>query len=840
MALYTAKGSGSAGSQYELRLSVDEKSVDINTNDSIVDINLSLVKLAGSGYWNYTSMPYALNVNGAKSGNVANYDFRNYTTLTIYNEQNVRIRHSDDGTKSISVSASFTTGTSSLGTFTISSQTMNLTNIPRASSFSCVSSWTVKNNSSSDGVKVTITKQNSAFYDRVTYTIGSNKWTSGSLTESYFYNSSALSWMPNTSSATLTVKLETATDSGFTNIIGTSTKNVSITIDTSVFKPTIEYKSKELYTRKRDGADMTYMYAHTKGWFKFKFDVTASSGSTIPTISYNCTNCSRYSGATSGTGEITFESYYLPSISSSDVTVKVVVTVTDSRGVSASYTFTETAHAYLPPKVTANFYRTSNSSGTPSVDLLGSYVYGSWSASVGVSGGSNSIQSTSASSNWGQNSGTFKSLGITSSATYSVTSYDLIDSSTVSVTVSTGTVAVDLVENSNGVGVGFGTIASPGRVESALRIKELKGHYVHNATGQSGTGGYIKIARIHIISTYANQPIEFVLGHRGEALFSTVTIQFKNGDTSNPGLNSFYSDYTGTVAMQQETTSTWALIVQKLEGYDYVEIVDFKTGAYMNDRVTVDWIGEYIGTSLPTTGMYYWSKPTYSMNIDGYASTSGTATNATNATNDSEGNSIVLRYARAGANEDDNTIFDFARTSRTFIGSKFNNANNTWYNVISIRHRNGISDGNRYGLLIWSHMTNDAFGISFAHQASTTTWGVTHDLVDSTNIQNYIKTLWTGDYAVTSTTQTTITDGALYQGIVVATRVGTDSYFRHSMFISMAQIPTSKASQYYGWSGTSQYGGIYIWKSGNNLIFQGGISGCTGNVYGIFGIGGKA
>lgn len=55
-----------------------------------------------------------------------------------------------------------------------------------------------------------------------------------------------------------------------------------------------------------------------------------------------------------------------------------------------------------------------------------------------------------------------------------------------------------------------------------------------------------------------------------------------------------------------------------------------------------------------------------------------------------------------------NTIFTDMIKNRTFIGTVQEAASQVWYNIISVRHRNGESDGNQHGLMLYNNLTSNS------------------------------------------------------------------------------------------------------------------------------------
>lgn len=98
---------------------------------------------------------------------------------------------------------------------------------------------------------------------------------------------------------------------------------------------------------------------------------------------------------------------------------------------------------------------------------------------------------------------------------------------------------------------------------------------------------------------------------------------------------------------------------------------------------------------------------------------------------------------------------------KTSLGSVFSGS--TWYNVLSIRHRNGTLDGNKYGLLIYNKMTQEG-SLQYQQQVNGT-WTSQKTILDSSNYTTY-----TGKYLpltggtmtgqLTGTTQTFTTVNA--------------------------------------------------------------------------------
>lgn len=100
------------------------------------------------------------------------------------------------------------------------------------------------------------------------------------------------------------------------------------------------------------------------------------------------------------------------------------------------------------------------------------------------------------------------------------------------------------------------------------------------------------------------------------------------------------------------------------------------------------------------------------------------------ASNRSEGTAI------AGGSFNTSTDFTQAiRSRKTFIGSA-TDKNGTWYNVLSVRHRNGAGDGVNFGMYIISELT-DGGDLIWNKQVSANVWQGYRNILDSVNFTSY-------------------------------------------------------------------------------------------------------
>ena len=89
----------------------------------------------------------------------------------------------------------------------------------------------------------------------------------------------------------------------------------------------------------------------------------------------------------------------------------------------------------------------------------------------------------------------------------------------------------------------------------------------------------------------------------------------------------------------------------------------------------------------------------------------------------------------AGTLNNTTDLFTYFKGLPTFIGT--NTQNNTWYNIISVRHRNGSGDGPSYGMMLYSHLTS-AEGLRYRQQFNGN-WQGERFILDSSNLGTYFK-----------------------------------------------------------------------------------------------------
>ena len=242
MATYT-----STSGNYKTTLTVTETATSIPNNTSTLSWSLKVERIGGAsqyGVHNANQCPWSVSINGSRVGSgTFSYDFRYTGSYNLGSGNNVTIAHNNDGTKTgVAVSGTVDLDNSPYVEVMTASGTIDLTAIPRASDISLsVGSYNVTS-SSGNAFTYTITAKSTSFYNRLRYTLGSTNYTGSGSTGSRsgnFTNAELLSSLPTATSGSLTAYVDTATDSGFTNIIGTNSVSIPISINTSYIKPSL-------------------------------------------------------------------------------------------------------------------------------------------------------------------------------------------------------------------------------------------------------------------------------------------------------------------------------------------------------------------------------------------------------------------------------------------------------------------------------------------------------------------------------------------------------------------------------------------------------------------------
>ena len=333
--------------KYSLLLDVSEKSYSIENNTSQVEWWVGI--RSNTAYHNHygLSETYVVNINGTVVHNAVHTPTVNSGATVWVASGTTTVSHNADGSKSISVSASFNNADRGtyLPTTGSCSGSLKLTTIPRATtpsidkpSLDCGSA-----------IKISGTSASSNFSHKVYVTWNGTKTqigtiASGTTTPSFSYTIPT-DWeknIPDSTSGIATFTLETI--SGSTSV-GSKTVNATIKVRSGVV-PSIGTVSISDTNSICAGIGQ---YVQSQSKLKFSIATSGNQGSTITSVSTKF-NGQTYSGSTFTTQAI-----------QNSGTLSYTITVTDSRGRTATKSGSVSVVAYNPPSLTNVSAKRANS-----------------------------------------------------------------------------------------------------------------------------------------------------------------------------------------------------------------------------------------------------------------------------------------------------------------------------------------------------------------------------------------------------------------------------------------------------------------------------------------------
>lgn len=345
---------------YHLYMTITQNKRDASTNQSNVTVKM-YARSDSSSYGAYnldaSGNTVKMTVNGKQVVNkTMAMDFRNKATVQLASWTGA-ISHGSDGSKKLDCSGSFTiSGSSYLSGGNISCS-IELESIPRATK-PTLSSPSVALGSA---VTINISPAVSSWTHNIYYRIGTGSWTRFATGVKANYSWTVplgiASSYPTATKGTITIGLNTY--NGSTQIGGTQTVNLNITIPASV-APSV---SAVTVSEAASGL-ANFGYIQTKSKLKIVASASGSYGSSIRSYVYDIGSQS-YSGLEN--------TYTMGEVVRDSGTVAVTVTVTDSRGRTASKTVSITVLAYSPPQIT-HFECSRCGDANGSVNANGQYL----------------------------------------------------------------------------------------------------------------------------------------------------------------------------------------------------------------------------------------------------------------------------------------------------------------------------------------------------------------------------------------------------------------------------------------------------------------------------------
>lgn len=594
-------------SMYRFYIAWTRDSYNIANNTSTVTVRAYIQSMGSS---------YTINSSAAKSGsmtiNGSTYSFTFYCgvsgngTREVFSKQ-VTIAHNADGTKSFNMSATGTIGISfssgKVNDISVSC-TGTLDTLPRTSSMSLSTSTATLGSTT---VTVNITRASTSFTHNVYFVYGNRTVgiSSSAGTSASFVPPLDLSSMtPNATQGWGTVFVETY--SGGTHI-GTTSAGLTCYVPASV-KPSFSSLGAEVVDA---GAPTSYGYVQGKS--KCRLSIWGAAGSYGSSItSYVIERSDGYwnqwqvtTGVLYAAGSITYSAY-----------------VIDSRGrASDRKTVTITVNAYEPPKITG--FSNSRCLSTGTIAENGTYVR-TWGTFTHSSlGGKNTVSAQiqyklSTHSGWTVLSGiqNNQTLTLGNGNLNTANAYDIILIVTDNFTTVTRTARINpsyvtLDFKAGGTGIAIGKQASVdwlfdiGLVtEFAHPLKEVKGHYVHEAWMNGASQSAIKIANFSIVGEWINQPIELTIMQRGIWKATKFYIEF-SGDqySANQRIVSFHKEGPGQ-AYISGNAGAYDLFIPVTGTWDVVSVVDMYLPPYLRDNVNISWMAVPMNVpngSIPST-----------------------------------------------------------------------------------------------------------------------------------------------------------------------------------------------------------------------------------------------
>lgn len=314
----TYSGTFSNRSQYKLELIVTEGSQSIANNTTQVSFTLRIVESPEWGSWTNNSATYSINIDGNTFSGSFTYDFRNYNTLTL-RTGTVTIDHNNDGTKTVSASASVG-GSTTIGNASASGS-FALTTIPRASN----STFSVSAVDAGTAFTINTNRASTSFTHTLRYSFGSltNQTFATGVGASFSWTPplSLLQQIPNATSGTMTIT--TITFSGSTQI-GSTSRTITLRAGSGVVPSISSISDSEFVS-----AVASAVGAYVRGQSRITLTMNGESGVQGSTISSRTIT---FAGNTINSGSGT------TAVITQSGTLTATASVTDSRGRTASIT----------------------------------------------------------------------------------------------------------------------------------------------------------------------------------------------------------------------------------------------------------------------------------------------------------------------------------------------------------------------------------------------------------------------------------------------------------------------------------------------------------------------
>jgi len=372
--------SDGASTAYFLRLKV-ERSYDVSANRSFFTVSLQAKGAAGVYGGTYSILRdgtlsgggntlYAFVQTDGNSSHKVNVDdsetWYDVTSVNNPSSWHFTANHASDGSLTVSFGVNlrlygYISGGAHYGDFYSRTASLSVTEA-RASSIASISSSAATQGT----LAISMNRASTSFYHKATFTAtGVNVMSSAfAASLSYTVPRTWFNSYPNAASFTLTVSIQTYTNSACTTPVGSpATATVTITADAGMV-PTLASG----FLSAAASGNPTGVSGYVQGVSKAAITLNAakvSYANNAALASYKVV-CQGWTGAGTGTG-------YTSSVLTGNGTVTITATVTDSRGRTASQSISITVQAYAAPTISAvSVFRCDGSSAA---DDDGAYIY---------------------------------------------------------------------------------------------------------------------------------------------------------------------------------------------------------------------------------------------------------------------------------------------------------------------------------------------------------------------------------------------------------------------------------------------------------------------------------
>lgn len=315
-----------------LSLVLSESNVNIINNTSVVTAKLYYYGNGAS--YNYNNPKGTITIDGTDYS--FNHDFTKSTSAQLLATKSKTVTHNADGSKSVSVSASFNTGVS-IGTLKTSA-TLALTKIARASNIALDKTSVLADGT--ETVVATVTKMLDTYTDIVTVSLGDYSQTFENVEGSVTF-AIPEEWINAISSTSATATVEVTSYSGET-VIGSNTVNLTVNVPDSVV-PTINNVAITEAVAAVANA-FSDCFVQNLSQLNVVIDASGAYGSTIRS----------YSAVIVGVTYI--QQAFTSNVLNTAGTLNIAVEVVDSRGRTASDVIPINVAEYASPTITAMTY----------------------------------------------------------------------------------------------------------------------------------------------------------------------------------------------------------------------------------------------------------------------------------------------------------------------------------------------------------------------------------------------------------------------------------------------------------------------------------------------------